>query len=162
MLMTNLMIVTLLLLVSACGKIPDAYRGDYVDPAQGATMNLTGTEGAVTLQGGRQLKANAEPLEFDALSQAKPGIYLRTLVFDPNVLEVFFLFPKNESRKEESGFVWMESEIFYSRMNAQQENAVPEIKMLYCERGTLLLDVPSKTWNGGCPPLSTQFEFKRK
>lgn len=153
--------ILLALALSACGKIPSAYQGKYLDAATGTKLSLEGNAGLLNLNSGRQVKGDATALEFQALVEGKPGIYLRSMSEDKNSIEVFFLFPRKETRKEEAGFVWLQAELLYSRMNANQKDKVQQLKMIHCEDGLLMLDMPSKTWNGGCPTGATQYDFVR-
>lgn len=148
--------------LSACGKVPEGYQGKYQDTATGAKLTLESTSGAINLSSGREIKGDFSKLEFDGLIEGKPGIYLRTLSTDDKMNEVFFLFPRKETRKEEAGFVWLNAEILYSRMSADQKEKVQQLKMIHCEDGVLMLDLPTKTWNGGCPTGATQYDFVRK
>lgn len=147
--------------LSACGKIPEGYRGDFADQVTGAKLTIGGSEGELVLNNGRSLKATADTLQFDALLEGKPGIYLRSTSDNAEEMEVFWLFPRKESRKQEADFVWVEAEVMYSRMNAKDKDKVQQFRMLHCENGMLLLDLPTKSWNGGCPDGSTLYDFVR-
>lgn len=163
---TTLFSPTLLLLLSvclgACGKIPSPYRGNYVDSATGARLQLDRSSGTLISANGRVLKADANSLDYQALSKGEAGIYLRSNSSNPDQIEVFWLTPKLESRHEEYGLIWFEAEVLYSRMDANAKNTVQSLEAIHCEDGMLMLDTPSKTWNGGCPAKRTDYHFVRE
>lgn len=154
--------LTVALFASACGKIPKSYQGNYVDSNTGAKLTLSGSDGTLTTQDGRTLKSEANTLDYGALLKGQSGIYLRPSESDQDVIEIFWLLPKPETRKTENNFVWMSSEVLYTRMNTRHKNAVPNLEMVHCENGTIMLDLPSNTWNGGCPAERTDYRFLRR
>jgi len=148
--------------LSACGNIPEAYRGKFHDMATGADLTLESNKGTMVLSATRALQADASKLDFDSLVEGKPGIYVRPLEDNKDVIEVFWIYPRKETRHEDSGFVWEDAEVIYARMDTKAKDKVQQLKMMHCEDGQIMLDLPSKWWNGGCPASSTTFDFVRK
>lgn len=153
------------LALSACGKIPEAYRGDFQDAATGTKLKLESNAGilnVISAAGTREIKGEADDkMEFQSLVEGKPGVYLRVSDQHPDEMEVFFLFPRKETRKQEYDFAWIEAEILYTRMDPKREEKVQQFKMIHCEDGLLMLDLPTKSWNGGCPAGATEYDFVR-
>jgi hypothetical protein len=145
----------------ACGKIPKPYRGNFVDSASGAQLTLERNLGMLTTREGKKIESDAKQLTFKELSQGVAGIYVRPDKQDPDVVEVYWLVPRLETRKEEAGFTWMDSEVLYSRMNSNEENPVQHLKMIHCENGLLMLDSQTQSWNGGCPAERVDYDFVR-
>lgn len=144
----------LLLALCSCGKIPSAYRGTFIDQASGTQIVLESSSGTLTEADGRQIKSDANDLQFDALNQAKAGIYLRNTQDNPHETEVFWLVPNASTRQDNASFSWMDSEIIYTRMNSDAKDPVQSFQIQHCKDGTLMLDMLTKTWNGGCPPTA--------
>jgi hypothetical protein len=160
--LTHLLFSTLLLAaLSSCGKIPQGYRGSYVDQPSGTKLVLTATDGTYSETGGRQIQAKADSLQFDALAQGKAGLYTRALAGNDKMLELFWFVPDAASRQENSGFVWFTSEILYTRMATDAKDPVASIQVEHCKNGMVLLDTPSKTWNGGCGADTAPMNFTR-
>ncbi|MCM2279907.1 MAG: hypothetical protein NDJ89_17670 [Oligoflexia bacterium] len=157
-------VVTLLigLALSACGKVPKGYNGKFADAATGAKLTLEGSQGSLVTTDGRTLEAKAKALDFEALVKGEPGIYLRALADDEKKSEVFWIFPKQETRKQEFDFVWVEAEVLYSRFTAEKDEKVQQFKMIHCTDGMILLDLPSRSWNGGCPDTALEYDFVRR
>lgn len=147
---------------SSCGKIPEGYRGKFRDTATGTQVTLNMASGALAFPSGRLIESDASDADFEDLLESKPGIYVRPHAEKPDLVEVFWFNPKPQTRKEESGFVWLEAEVLYSRMNSKDEDKVQQFKMIHCENGMVLLDLPSKTWNGGCPADPIEYDFVRQ
>ena len=149
------------LALSACGKIPDNYQCSFTDNATGTKLTLGGSEGALRLNTGRELKASADNLQFEALLEGKPGIYIRPAAINPDIIEIFWFQQRKTTRKTEAEFTWEESEVLYSRMDSKLKEKVNNFKMIHCENGMLMLDLSTKTWNGGCPAGKREYDFVR-
>lgn len=156
----NLLGILAALALSACGKIPDAYQGTYTDKATATKLTLGASEGSLTLSG-REIKGSAEDVQYDALVESKPGIYIRPSQSNANVIEVFWLQQRKETRKQEADFVWEESEVLYTRMDSKASGKVQQFKMIHCVNGMIMLDLATKTWEGGCPSGTTEYDFVR-
>lgn len=147
--------------LSACGKIPEGYRGNFTDAATGAKLNLDSDKGSLVLNSGRTLQADAnDSNKIQDLIEGKPGIYLRAKTNEKD-FEVFFLFPKMSTRQENSGFISMSAEVMYTRMDGNKKDKVQQIKVIHCEDGQINIDTPSGTWMGGCPANHVNYEFVR-
>ena len=138
-----------ILLTTACGKIPKGYQGDFVDAASGATLKLESNEGTLKTADGRELKGKAEDQDFGALLEGKPAIYLSSL--QGNNVDVFWLVPNMSTRQEAAGYVWYTSEVIYTQMNAKQDSQVPSISFFRCTDGHVMLDKSTKEMTLGCP-----------
>ena len=149
-------IFSVCIFASACsGMVPRAYQGKFVDASQGAELELKAGEGTLKMSSGRQIQAKSDALDFDKLSKATAGIYLNQNAVDKSKLEVYWIGPKAETRKEEGGLVWFESEVLYTLMDTRarrfNEGDVSSFDLTQCENGTLLLDPSTKRWEIGCP-----------
>jgi hypothetical protein len=146
--------------LGACGKIPKEYRGTFVDQATGFQVQLKSSEGAWIRSDGTQQVFPARAAAVKDLIQGQPGIYLRSV--DDGELEVFWVRPAAETRREEYGFVSFEGEVVYTRMAAKSSGgAVPVLLARYCDRGQVLIDTVSQSFNGGCPADSKVLELVR-
>lgn len=150
-----------LVALSSCGKVPSAYQGTYLDQVSGSKLELNGQEGKFTEATGREITAKADSAQFDALAQAKAGLYTRSVPGADKTMEFFWVIPEVASRQETSGFVWFNAEILYTRMQTNEKDPVPSISVAHCKNGMLLLDAPTKTWNGGCGADTVPMTFTR-
>jgi hypothetical protein len=148
-----------ILLTTACGKIPKGYQGEYTDAASGATLKLEASEGTLKTSDGRELKGKAEDADFDALLQGKQAIYLSEL--KNNNVDVFWLVPNMATRQESAGYVWFVSEVIYTQMNAKQEEKVGGINFFHCKDGHVMLNTATKEMNLGCPAGPAVFNMIR-
>jgi hypothetical protein len=157
------LVLSLFLLVglAACGKIPKPYRGDYLDSASGARLTLERNLGVLKMRDGRVLQSDARNLEFKDLLRGTPGIYVRPDEQNADLVEIYWFVPHWETRQSEAEFVWMESEVLYSRMDSGEKDPVQRLKMFHCQNGMLMLDLPAQNWNGGCPSERVDYEFVR-
>ena len=146
--------------LGACGKIPKEYRGNFVDQASGFQIQLKASEGVWVREDGSQQVFPARAAAVKELIQGQSGIYLRSI--DDGQLEVFLVKPVAETRREEYGFVSFEGEVVYTRMAAKSSGgAVPVLLARYCDRGQVLIDTVSQSFNGGCPADSKVLELVR-
>jgi hypothetical protein len=122
---------------------------------------LDSSSGKYTETGGREISAEADSLQFDALTQAKAGLYTRPVAGNDKMMELFWIVPDVASRQENSGFVWFNSEILYTRMATEAKDPVAAIQVEHCKNGVLMLDVASQTWNGGCGADTVPMTFTR-
>jgi hypothetical protein len=139
-----------LIALSSCGKIPSGYQGTFVDQPSGAKLTLSSSDGTFSEAGGRQITAQADSLQFEALTQAKAGLYTRPVAGNDKMLELFWVIPDAASRQEGAGLVWFSSEILYTRLATEAKDPVASLQVEHCKNGMLMLDIPSQTWNGGC------------
>lgn len=156
----NLLGVLLAVALSACGKIPDAYQGTFTDKATATQLVLGSTEGSLKI-GAREIKGTASDVQYDALVESKAGIYIRPSQSNANIVEVFWLQQRKETRKQEADFVWEESEVLYTRMDTKASGKVQQFKMIHCVNGLIMIDLVTKTWEGGCPSGTTEYDFVR-
>jgi hypothetical protein len=146
--------------LGACGKIPKNYRGTFVDQSTGFQVQLKSSEGLWIRSDGSQQVFPARAAAVKDMIQGQPGIYLRSV--DDGQLEVFWVRPTVETRREEYGFVSFEGEVVYTRMAAKSSGgAVPVLLARYCDRGQILIDTVSQSFNGGCPGDSRILELVR-
>jgi hypothetical protein len=150
-----------LVALSSCGKVPSAYQGTYLDQVSGAKLELNGQEGKFTEATGREITAKAESAQFDALSQAKAGLYTRSVAGKDKTMEFFWVIPAVASRGENSGWVWFTAEVLYTRMETNANDPVPTLTVTHCTNGQLSLDMTTKTWNGSCGPDTVPAIFTR-
>lgn len=150
-----------LVALSSCGKIPSGYQGTFVDKPSGAKLVLDSSSGKYTETSGREISADADSLQYDALAQAKAGLYTRTMAGNDQMMELFWIVPDPASRQENSGFVWYNAEILYTRMPTEAKDQVASISVEHCKSGTIMLDTPSQTWNGGCGADTVPMQFSR-
>lgn len=161
-LILNALILAVAAGLSACGKnIPSSYQGYFEDKAQGAKLSLDVAKGEVILKDGRKITATINDLKFDDLAGGKAGIYLRSVDNDPERSEVFWIMPNKSTRQEQSGYVWMEAELLYTRLNFKNSKNVKTITMTHCTNGQLNLDLVSKIWMEGCGTDEVEYRFVR-
>lgn len=153
--------------LSSCGKIPEAYRGNFVDKASGTQLSLESGAGTLTDVSGHVLKHDADSLDVKDLEKGKAGLYTRSpgdgspLDKDDKEVEVFWIVPNATTKIEDHGFVSFQAEVLYTRMRTDLKDKVQSFKMLHCMDGMILIDLPSKTWNGGCPGSSQELVLER-
>jgi len=146
--------------LGACGKIPSQYQGTFVDQASGFQMELKSSQGRWVRPDGTQEVFQAKAAAVKEMIAGQPGIYLRSV--DQDQLEIFWVRPAVETRREEYGFVTFEGEVVYTRMATKSRGGpVPVITARYCERGQVLIDTVSQSFNGGCPSDSRLLELVR-
>lgn len=146
-----LLLCAVVLTTVACGKIPEAYRGKFEDREQGAKLELTGTEGKLETKDGRVLESKAEDMSFEALSEGKQGIFVSTNPSNENMVDVFWVNPNLASKQAVEGFVWYQSEVIYTVMDTKREEKVPNIHLIHCRDGMVMLDMATKRMQLGCP-----------
>ncbi|MEN9722340.1 MAG: hypothetical protein RJB38_326 [Pseudomonadota bacterium] len=150
----------LLVLCGACGKIPSDYRGNFVDSQSGFSVELRGNRGIWQRPDGSREEFTARAASVEELLQGKAAVYLRSV--GERDLEVFWVRPEIETRQEEYGFVAYQGEVLYSRFDSSgSQGKVGSIQARYCERGQILIDQVTKTFNGGCPAQSRLLELVR-
>ena len=151
----------MILLTTACGKIPAGYQGDFVDAASGTKITLGASEGVMKTTDGRELKGKAEDLSFENLQEGKQAIYLGQNTRDGNMFDVFWLNPNLTTRQESNGLVWFQSEVIYTMMNAKQEQKVDAISLFRCKDGQVILDTVKQRMTMGCPAGPEQLNMVR-
>ncbi len=152
----------LALSVSACGKIPSAYQGDFVDSATGTRLELSGGSGTLTFPGGRKLEAGSIDLKWDALLEGKPGIYIsKAKGADERWLDLYWVNADLSSKREEAGLIWYTAEVLYTMADTKAKDKVATIPMFHCMQGTVMLDSVQKLWQVGCPAGATRYAMQR-
>jgi hypothetical protein len=159
-------IIGLSLLAGACGKIPEAYRGKFIDEGAGVVLELGSRGGALTQGDGPRREFDARAMEASRLIAGEPGIYLRSVggeagQKDPDLLEVFWVRPDLGSLQEQYGFVSMRAEVVYTRFRADPKLPISSISARYCASGQILVDRVSQSFNGGCPGDSSLLRLNR-
>jgi hypothetical protein len=151
------------ILLSACGKVPSKYRGNFVDATTGARLTLDKRGGTLTLASGRSVSAKAVSVDFESIAQGKPGIYTTLDEQDPNYLKMYWIFPDLSTRKENNGFVWTSAEILWTRISMNADQNVNEVWLQYCDStvGYVEVDLTQKLWNGGCPAGAMVLDMRR-
>ena len=148
---------------SACGKIPKAYQGAFVEGATGFRLELKSEGGKWVRQDGVQQEFKAQAMSAEQLAKGEPGIYLRSVGGDKKSdrLEIFWVYPDKTTLTQQYGFVSMKAEVIYSRFGTNTRDKVSNIAARYCEAGQILVDQVSNTFNGGCPGDSRLVDFQR-
>jgi len=157
-----LLMVLVVLSAVACGKIPDAYQGNFEDTTQGASISLSGNGGVFTTSDGRKLESDATDLSFENLQEGKTGIYVNANSQDNKLLDIFWIAPNIASKQEGGGMVWFQSEVIYTLMDSKKENAVPNIEFFHCKDGTVMLDISTQKFQLGCPANPLHYNMLRK
>ncbi len=145
----------------ACGVIPHAYQGNFVDDATGAKLELKSGEGTLTTANGRVVPAKADRLTFEKLQKGEPGIYAQVNEDSKNLLEVYWIAPRPATRQEAGGLIWLETEALYTLMNLKEKDEIGNFEVSHCENGTVLLDPSTKRWQIGCPAGVLRYQFRR-
>ena len=152
------------LLAGACGKIPEAYRGKFVDEGSGFVLELGANSGALTQGEAPRQEFEARALEASRLIAGEPGIYLRSVGGSgggSDLLEVFWVQPDRASLQEQYGFVSMRAEVVYTRLRTDPKLPIGSITARYCTSGQILVDRISQSFNGGCPGDSSLLRLNR-
>jgi hypothetical protein len=153
--------IVVTVITAACGKIPAAYTGKYVDRSSGTQLELKDAEGTLTDASGAQLKSKAIALSFDALSKGQQGIYLKADSLNKSELEVFWISPDLSTVENTAGFSVMSAEILYTKMDTKAKGKAQTLELMHCKDGKIMLDQPTKQWNGGCPAGSPNLVMER-
>lgn len=156
-----LLIGVVVLSTVACGKIPSAYQGDFVDAAQGAKVSLGGDSGTLSTSDGRALEAKANDLNFDNLQEGKVGIYLSQNSANGNLTDVYWIAPNMATKQEAAGLVWFSSEVMYTIMDSKREDKVASIEFFHCKDGMVMLDTSTKRFQLGCPAGPLHYNMVR-
>lgn len=144
----------------SCNDVPSEYRGTFIDQPSGTQLTL-GSSDATLNSAGRALKADVDSVDLNDLAAGKPGLYTRASQSNENVIELIWVIPDVASRKENSNFVWFKAEFLYLRMNSEEKNPVQSVQVEHCTDGDLMLDLPTKNWNGGCPENTQVMTMQR-
>ncbi|MGE0616750.1 MAG: hypothetical protein AB7P04_14050 [Bacteriovoracia bacterium] len=159
---TRLSVLALMALASACGKIPSAYQGSFRDAASGTQLTLQSGSGTLTFADGRILTAKAADLQVNALLKAQAGIFVTVPdASEKNHLDIFWVSPDANSKREEGGLVWFRAEVLYAAADSKQKTPVEGIPMFHCLEGTVLIDSVTGNWEIGCPAKATRYEMQR-
>jgi hypothetical protein len=157
-----------LLAGTACGKIPMAYQGTYVDHARGARIDLGADSGTFlrpSSGGGVQgpaLKMQAQGVNLAALSSGAPGLFLKGAEGQGSEIEVYWLWPRAETRKESQGWVTLEAEVLYTTLNSSSRQKITGIQVRYCTNGHIAIDTVGGRFNGGCGVDSELLSFEKQ
>ena len=152
-----------LVFLGACGGVvPENYRGEFVDVPSGTRLLLESSGGTLFFTTGRKIEASAKELSFSQLMTGEVGIYTRDSPKEPErLLEVFWISPKLNSRTEDEGHVWFESEVAVTQLLKSTSRPVGRVNFTYCENGKIQLDKPTQYWLIGCYEDARYFEFDR-
>lgn len=149
--------------LSACGGvIPSPYRGSYVDSSTGTQLELQKEAGILSFTDGRVLHSSAEEMTFEQLKTLKTGIYVvREPKGQANLMDVYWISPKLETRSEAAGLLWLDAEVVFTTMRSDVEQEVQQLALMHCTQGRIMLDIPKTRWQAGCPAGATYFNMKR-
>lgn len=151
----------MLLALSACSKIPSAYRGNFKDNSSGAKLELNSGSGKMTFADGRVLDSDASELTYQDLITGKGGIFVRENPFNHAMVEGFWVNPNLATKQTAQGLTWFQSEVIYLLLNSELKDKVPGISFLHCTNGTVILDDLTKTFEAGCPASHDTFDMVR-
>lgn len=154
-------LVVTLALTSGCGVIPRAYQGTFIDETNGAKLELKGGEGILQTSSGKVIQAKAEALTFEKLQQGTAGIYVIANPTSKDLIEIHWIGPRPETKKEAGGLTWFESEVLYTFLDIKSRDKADAIELAHCENGTVLLDPLTKRWQIGCPAGTLAYFLKR-
>ncbi|MEK6704194.1 MAG: hypothetical protein AABZ06_00225 [Bdellovibrionota bacterium] len=143
-----------------CGVIPSAYRGKFQDNAKGAVLELKAGDGMLMLAGGSVMESKAKNLKFEQLMKGQQGIYVSENPAVDGALDVYWVNPDVTTKQQDGDLAWYKSEVVYTVLNVKVK-AVDEIELLRCQDGTILLDLPTKRWQVGCPANPEYYKFQR-
>ncbi|OFZ18601.1 MAG: hypothetical protein A2X94_01535 [Bdellovibrionales bacterium GWB1_55_8] len=153
--------VLVLAFASACVQIPESYVGSYLDPVSGAKLSLLSNQAELLEPSGRKLKGKVKALSFERLLGGKSGIQINNNSKDPKKVELFWVFPRVETRKEAAGMVWLEAEVIYALLDNPESKKASRLEVFQCRNGTVLLDVKNSDWQIGCPETASYYDFHR-
>jgi len=143
--------LTLLLGAVGCGTIPSAYRGNFEDTTNNVKLTLEASGGTFTTADGRKIVSDTLSLTSDNLIEGLPGIYTTLNPVYQNRLEIYWVNPDLNTRTQEGGLMWFNAEVFYTLLDINQEDNVDEMEFFHCDQGKVMIDVPTKRWQIGCP-----------
>lgn len=154
-------------LFSACGGvIPEAYRGNYIDNAKGARLELSASHGRFEGPGGRTLSYSIEEYnadeEWQKILSGQAAVYP---LIKPDRLTLYWVNPDPATRMESSdkNFVWYERvEILYFTADPHLKMPVSNLNVTYSDEGKLELDLLKKKWALGWKPKATKYSFVRE
>ena len=146
--------------ISACGGIPAAYRGKYLDPATGTKLELTRSSGTFE-SNGRALSAQTEVLDFEKLLAAETGIYMDQDPNDAKYFKIYWIHPNITTRQEAAGLVWYQAEILYTAMDSTREQPVDQILIIYSKDGWIMLDLVRKKPQIGWSANPASYDMRR-
>ena len=74
---------------------------------------------------------------------------------------VYWLNPNAASKQVVEGFVWYQSEVIYTIMDAKREDKAPGFQLVHCRDGMVMLDMASKRMQLGCPAGPVNYNLVR-
>jgi hypothetical protein len=136
----------------ACGKIPSAYQGTFVDQEHGVKITLGSSDGTIeTSADGRKFEAKAEEYSFDVLVEGKAALYVGVNPANQNMSDVYWINPNMATKQSVEGFTWYQTEVIYTILDTKREDKVPSIQFFHCRDGMMMLDMATKRVQLGCP-----------
>ncbi len=146
---------------TACGVVPKGYRGDYVESESGLRIELSARSGKIISSDGSSQKLKASDVSVEDLKNGKPGIYFSDEMRKDRYLEIFWIQPTAGTSQGQAGLFWYEAQIMQTLVNASVSSSVAEITFKKCSNGRVMIDLPSQTWQAGCPEDAPVLLFKR-
>lgn len=153
--------VTLLVALSACGKVPGAYQGKFKDATTGASLVMEQGGGTLRTSSGREIKAEAKDMEFDQLLEGRAGIYMSKNPTAKTMMDIFWISPKLQTRQSRGGLVWFESEVVHAMLDLEAREKVPFLELIHAESGLVTLDLSTKRWQIGWPANPVHYRMER-
>lgn len=145
--------------LQACNMIPQDYRGTFRDVSAGVAVKFKAKRVQIELQNGKVIKTKMKVLKFKNLLKAEPGLYLDK--YDEYYPELSIIIPDVNTKKEVAGIVYFDAEYFFSRLDITDSKKKEVIEILHCEKGRVMLDTVSQTWQAGCPEGSHEYRVVR-
>ncbi len=142
-------------------SVPKGYYGEFRDSANGATASIGKKEVKLTLPGGSSFKAKPEELSIKNLTRGEANAYLSKHESDGDLLDFFWVLPIPNSRHEEGPFVWYGAELIQGLMDKDMKDPVANVELFHCREGYVVIDVPTKRWEIGCPAGPDFFQLLR-
>ncbi len=149
-------------LLTACGEVvPEAYRGEFVDAASGAKLQMNAESGVYQETSGRIVKARTHEISFEELRKGASGVFMRDNPTNAQILEVYWVSPDLTTKQEAGGIESYQAEVFFFRMEKSKQTKIDLLNTVHSREGIISLDVPTSQWQIGWPAGSSLLEFRR-
>ncbi len=156
-------ILTVNMLISCAGNIPNKYQGSFEDKKNGLTLKFTMSSGTLEFKEiDRIISSSSVALSFKKLQIGAPGIYINHNAQNKKIIEVYWIFPDLETIGQEHDLVWYDAEVIHGVFdNTIVGSEALVIELAHCKKGSVMLDLITENWQVGCPESPLNYRFIR-